>query len=105
GSDAPWGGTVGDSRVYAYTGKSFDADDWFAAVKKGRTFVTVGPQLEFTVDGSLPGDELTPKNGAILKIHAKEMAGYLNFALEPLEIVANGEVIRSAKAAGNTSSL
>ncbi len=105
GSDAPWGGTVGDSRVYAYTGKSFDADEWFAAVKKGRTFVTVGPQLEFTVDGSFPGDELTPNKGAILKIHAKEQAGYLNFALEPLEIVVNGEVVRSAKATDNSASL
>jgi hypothetical protein len=105
GSDAPWGGTVGDSRVYAYTGKNFDPDDWFAAVKKGSTFVTVGPQLEFTVDGSIPGDELTPKKGTILKVHAKEMAGYLNFPLEQLEIVVNGEVIRSAKATDQEASL
>jgi hypothetical protein len=105
GSDAPWGGTVGDSRVYAYTGKSFDPDDWFAAVKKGSTFVTVGPQLEFTVDGSIAGDELTPKKGTVLKVHAREMAGYLNFPLEQLEIVVNGEVIRSAKPNDNVASM
>ena len=33
GSDVPWGArigaTVGDSRVYAYTGKPFDPDQWF----------------------------------------------------------------------------
>ena len=26
--------------------------------KAGRTFVTTGPMLEFTVDGQLPGDEI-----------------------------------------------
>jgi hypothetical protein len=105
GSDAPWGGTVGDSRVYAYTGRKFDPDDWFAAVQKGRTFVTVGPLLEFTVSGHLPGDELTPSRGDVLTVHAKEMAGYLDFPLDQLEIVLNGEVIRSSSPIGNSASL
>jgi hypothetical protein len=105
GSDAPWGGTVGDSRVYAYVGKGFDPDDWFAAVKKGQTFVSVGPLLEFSVDGFLPGEELTPKKGHILKVHAKEMAGYLDFPLQQLEIVVNGEVVRSAQPVDNAATL
>jgi len=105
GSDAPWGGTVGDSRVYAYTGRKFDPDDWFAAVQKGHTFVTVGPLLELTVSGHLPGDELTSSSGDVLTVHAKAMAGYLDFPLDQLEIVLNGEVIRSASPAGNSASL
>jgi hypothetical protein len=105
GSDTPWGGTVGDSRVYAYINNGFDPDDWFAAVKKGRTFVSVGPLLEFTVDGFLPGEELTPKKGQNLKVHAKGMAGYLDFPLQQLEIVVNGEVVRSAQPVNNTVSL
>ena len=67
--------------------------------------MTVGPQLEFTVDGSIPGAELAPKKGTVLKVHAREMAGYLNFPLEQLEIVVNGEVIRSAKPTDNAASL
>jgi hypothetical protein len=105
GSDAPWGGTVGDSRVYAYTGRKFDPDDWFGAVQKGRTFVTVGPLLEFTVSGHLPGDELAPSRGDVLTVHAKETAGYLDFPLDQLEVVINGEVIRSASPTGNSASL
>ena len=33
GSDVPWGGTIGNTRVYAYTGKEFDADRWLDAVE------------------------------------------------------------------------
>jgi hypothetical protein len=105
GSDAPWGGTVGDSRVYAYTGATLDADQWFAALKQGRTFVTGGPMLEFTVNDQLSGGQLSPARGAKLKIHARASVGSTAAHLKPLEIVANGEVIRSAEAAGNSARL
>ncbi len=95
GSDAPWGGTVGDSRIYVYTGRDFNADDWFQALKRGHTFVTVGPMLEFTVDGKLPGDQIRLGASRPLRIHADVRAGYLNQPMEALEIVANGQVVRS----------
>ena len=40
GSDLPWGNTIGETRVYAYTGPHFSVDAWFDAFKRGRTFVT-----------------------------------------------------------------
>ena len=50
-------------------------DRWFAEVKKGHTFVTAGPMLEFTVSGLLAGDEINAKPGERLKVHAKAMVG------------------------------
>jgi hypothetical protein len=106
GSDAPWGGTVGDSRTYAYTGnRKLEPDQWFAAVKSGHTFVTAAPMLEFTVDGHLPGDDYSPKKGKLLKIRAWAQVGSQASPLGRLEIVANGKVIRSAEPAGTSASL
>lgn len=105
GSDAPWGGTVGDSRVYVHTDAPLDPDQWFAALKQGRTFVTAGPMLEFTVNDQLPGGQLVPGRGARLKIHARASAGSGTAPLNRLEVVANGVVVRSAEASGNSAAL
>src|SRR5581483_3215190 len=96
GSDAPWGGSAGDVRTYVYTGKPFDADEWLAGLRAGRTFVTQGPILEFTVDGERPGAELERKTGDQLRIHARVEAGYGAAPTEPLQVVANGEEIRES---------
>ena len=105
GSDVPWGGTAGESRVYVRGGPIFDPDRWFAEVKKGHTFVTAGPMLEFAISGSIPGDEVNAKQGEKLKIHAKAMVGSPGERPEPLEVVANGEVVRSAALLGNSAVL
>ena len=105
GSDVPWGRTVGDSRVYAFSGAKFDPDLWFEAVRKGRTFVTTGPMLEFTVDGRLPGDQLQPARGQKLKIHAESRVGSSRVPLGRLEVVANGEVIGFSDPAGKSAVL
>ena len=57
GPDTPYGGTIGTTRVYALTGdtKTLSPDAWFDALRDGRTFVTNGPMLEFSVQGKDPG--------------------------------------------------
>jgi hypothetical protein len=97
GSDVPWGGTAGDSRVYVLGGSRLDTNQWFYQLKKGHTFVTAGPMLEFNISGRLPGDDIRAAHGEKLRVHAKAMAGSEVVRLERLEIVANGEVIRLAK--------
>src|SRR5580704_4379687 len=94
GSDVPWGGTAGESRVYVRGGSTFNPDRWFAEVKKGHTFVTAGPMLEFTVSDLIPGDGINASRGEKLKIHAEVMTGSNVVRLERLEVVANGEVVR-----------
>jgi hypothetical protein len=97
GSDLPWGNTIGEVRVYAYTGPEFSADRWFEAMKKGRTFVTNGPMVELAVDAALPGDEIAVRRRATLKVRAKAWAPAAIGAPAKLEIVAHGRVIGSAE--------
>jgi hypothetical protein len=73
GSDTPWGSTIGEVRTYVHTGDKFDVNNWFRAFKAGRTFVSNGPALEFTVNGELPGSELTRSAGARVKIRARAL--------------------------------
>jgi hypothetical protein len=73
GSDTPWGSTIGEVRTYVHTGDKFDVDSWFRNFKAGRTFVSNGPAIEFTVDGELPGAELTRPPGTRVKIHARAL--------------------------------
>lgn len=105
GSDVPWGGDAGDSRVYVYGGRPFNPDQWFDGIKKGHTFVTVGPMLEFTVSGRLPGDGIVARRGEQLKIRARAVVGSAIVPIGRLEVVVNGQVFRSASPTGNTALL
>jgi hypothetical protein len=95
GSDVPWGGTIGEVRAYAYIGdQPFSADAWFEAFKRGRTFTTDGPMLEFRVDDALPGDEITAKENRRLHVKARAIGDADTMPPVKLEIVRHGEVIR-----------
>jgi hypothetical protein len=98
GSDVPWGGTIGEVRAYACLGKKpFSADAWFEAFRRGRTFTTSGPMIEFRVDNALPGDEIRVKADRKLRVHARAWGDPKRMAPVKLEIVRHGEVIRSAE--------
>jgi len=72
GSDLPWGGSIGEVRVFAYLGeKKFSADNWFQAFGNGHTFVSSGPMLELDVEGALPGDTLKLNKDRAVKVQAR----------------------------------
>jgi catechol 2,3-dioxygenase-like lactoylglutathione lyase family enzyme len=93
---------VGEAVTYAYTGPdgTFTPDAWYAAVKRGRTFVTNGPMLTLTVNKAMPGDELPVGKSATLHVHAEAWAPESIGAPKVLEIVAEGRVIRSVESRG-----
>jgi len=96
GTDVPWGGTIGEVRVYAYVGdKSFSADAWFEAVKQGRTFVSNGPMVDLKVDEARPGDEIVVNKNRKVRIRARALGDPDNMLPMKLEIIRHGEVIRS----------
>jgi hypothetical protein len=106
GSDVPWGGTVGEVRVYAHVGESpFSADSWFKAFGQGRTFVTNGPMIEFSVDDAFPGD-LINLDSKTKKLRVKARTWGHPDRLVPvrLEVVQLGEVIQTAKQTGSHTS-
>ena len=100
GSDVPWGGTVGEVRLYAYVGRNaFSADAWFEAVRAGRTFVTNGPMIEFRVEGALPGDEVKlarHEKGRQLRVKARAWGSAGRMLPVELEIIRHGEVVCKA---------
>jgi hypothetical protein len=98
GSDVPWGGTIGEVRVFARTGPGrLDVDRGFDAVRRGHTVVTDGPMLELTVDGALPGDQIDVKSDRPLRVKARGW-GHAGASLPAkLEMVRNGEVIKTAE--------
>ena len=101
-------GTIGSTRVYADTGdtEKLDPDEWFDAVKRGNTFVSNGPMLDFTVNGQLPGSTIELPPGGTLDIQAS-VEGLPNWSSpETLEIICLGEVLRqSASDDSNNPSL
>jgi hypothetical protein len=84
---------LGYSRVYVHLPQGFSYEDWLAGLKGGRSFATTGPMLLVTVNDRDPGEEF--------KIHEAgyrlQVRGEAHSAqpLQKIEIVWNGEVIRS----------
>ena len=96
GSDVPWGNSIGQSRMYAYTGGRRDPDAWYEAVKAGRTFVTAGPMLELWVNGKPPGTEIEAQPGEVLEVRATAASPLV--APRYLDVLEQGDVIRSVSA-------
>lgn len=106
GSDIPWGGTLGEVRVYSYLDKEpFTADAWFKAMGKGRTFVTNGPMLEMTVDDALPGDELVVETDRKVRVKARAWGSTDHIWPAKLVIVQHGKEIKVVESATPTGEL
>lgn len=89
GSDVPWGSTIGEVRTFVHTGETLDLDRWFAGLKAGRTFVSNGPALDFTVNGQLPGSEIKLDGKGSVKVRARAW-GHEKVGLpQSLELVSN----------------
>lgn len=78
------------NRVYAYTGKVFDVDDWTRALQSGRSFITNGPALFLTVDDQIPGDVVQAEPGRELDVMVSWKGHY---AIQQVEVVWNGTVV------------
>lgn len=96
GSDIPWGSHLGEVRTYVHTGPKLDIDAWFDALKRGRSFVTNGPMLEFTVDEELPGAELKRTRGDRVSIRARALSHPAIGTLKSLTLVGNEGTIGEA---------
>jgi hypothetical protein len=87
---------VGLYRTYArIPDEEFGYDSWCRAVRAGRTFLSAGPILSFSVEGAQIGDTLElPAGGGTLEIEA--LAESI-FPIHTLEIVQNGQVVARAE--------
>lgn len=101
GSDKRSNATViGSPRTYArlLQGQEFNYKNWIEAVRAGRTFVTSGPLLAFTVNGQEIGSDVQVTSGERWRLSANARSIR---PFERLEILLNGAVIESHAATGS----
>src|SRR5271168_1792006 len=89
-------GPVGMNRVFVrIPGGLLDGKTWLDGLKKGRTFATNGPLLEFTLGEQQIGDELTfdaPQNAVAFTAKLRSIV-----PVDHLEVVCNGKVAQTLK--------
>jgi hypothetical protein len=90
----------GAGRVYVQVEGGLTYAGWIEGLKKGRTFVTNGPLLPFTFNGSLPGAEFTVETGAF-RLTVSGVATSI-VPMEAVEIVVNGAVVRRIEGGADT---
>ncbi len=91
---------VGTIRTYARIplDEPFTYPAWMEAVRRGETFVTYGPLLEFTVDGQPMGGQVElPAGGGSVDVHWQ--VDTVTVPISRVELIVNGE-IRESVAAG-----
>ena len=96
---------VGAVRTYARIDpeKGFDYSAWMEAVRRGETFVTYGPLLEFTVEGKSAGSRINlTQAGGTVNVHW-EVAS-VTVPVTKVELVVNGEIRESADTDGERAS-
>jgi len=87
---------VGTVRTYARLadGEPFSYEAWKAAVRAGRTFVTYGPLMEFSVEGRPPGSRIsmTSTGGSV---DVTWQVASVTIPITQVELVVNGEIRES----------
>jgi hypothetical protein len=86
----------GSARTYARVDGPLSVSSWLDAVRAGRTFMSTGPLLTFTVEGRQPGDVLVLGESAaapLVRVEARSIT-----PLDSLQIVVNGDVVRTVRA-------
>src|SRR5262245_11293883 len=99
-SDVP----VGLYRTYAHIpDEEFSYDAWCRAVRAGRTFLSAGPILTFSIEGQQIGDTLTlPAGGGTIEVEAVAES---IFPIHTLEIVQGGRVVAAISEPGGARRL
>jgi hypothetical protein len=89
---------LGFGRVYVHCPERFTYEGWLRGLNEGKSFVTTGPMLLVQVNGQQPGHTFKPAPADSLEYHVRgTVLG--EQPLERIEIVVNGEVIRTIKPA------
>ncbi|HLJ12863.1 MAG TPA: CehA/McbA family metallohydrolase [Bryobacteraceae bacterium] len=82
---------IGTNRVYVNTGQKLDYDKWIHGFRAGRSFVTSGPLVFFTLDGKQPGDEIKLPAGTHPLRAAVEVESIT--PIESIELLYNNSVV------------
>jgi hypothetical protein len=85
---------LGYNRVYVRLNAPFSYENWFKALKSGRSFGTNGPMLFLTVDAAGPGETLSVEGSTTkhVRIRAESLSPRRQ---DRLEVLFKGQVIRT----------
>lgn len=96
---APIRSQLGADRVYVWVPEwPLNIETWFDALKRGRTFTTNGPLIEFTLNGQRVGEELKyekPRESVAFTAKLRSIV-----PVDHLEVVCNGRVVKTLKLEG-----
>lgn len=92
-SDFPYCRALGDCRTYVRLGEEQSMRAWTDAAVAGKSFITTGPMLDFTVNGAEPGEcqSLSPE------VTEVEVALTVRSEISPvseIEFIMNGQTVR-----------
>jgi hypothetical protein len=95
---------VGTVRTYArlLPETDFTYDAWKAAIRRGETFVTYGPLLEFSVDGQPMGSRIAMSASGGMVDVAWEVRSVI-MPISRVELVVNGEIRESVAVDGSAA--
>jgi len=83
---------IGSVRTYAYAGPQLRVEPWIEALRKGNTFFTTGPLLEFRVNGRMPGETIRlGSEGGVISLEAKV---HSIAPISKIRIYRNGAIFR-----------
>ena len=94
---------AGGERVYVYTGREFSDRAWSEGLRRGQSFATVGPLLDFKIDGEQPGAEKHYASGPVrVSVRVNAVS---SIPFNRLEVVANGRVVAQVSSSSPTDHL
>ena len=94
---------LGGIRTYAFVGAGeFNYEKWMQAVKDGHTFVTIGPLVDFTVEGQHPGQRVSlPDSGGTIEVEWKVEC--VRMPIQRVEVLQGGRVVQRQRGNGSVS--
>ena len=87
---------IGTVRTYAQLagGEAFTYEEWKRAIRRGNTFATYGPLMEFAVEGRAPGTRIR-MSAAGGTVDVTWNVASVTVPMSRVELVVNGEILRS----------
>jgi TolB protein len=91
---------VGIIRTYAYLGSNFSVDGWVGAIKKGNTYLSSGPVVEFLVNGKMAGESVRLAAAGAVKIEGKVWS---STPIRLVRIYHDGKISKDLAVAANST--
>ena len=95
----------GRERFYTEIKGPLTFQAWLEGIRRGRTFVTNGPVLEFRVDGQGMGSEVMLRKSESVQVEARVRFDPARDDVKRLEVIRNGDVLRSFPREGQSAEI